>query len=908
MSSVFQLMSQQFPNMFKSPPGENSTSPALGRGAGVVGGQTGQKVVCTPEVSLYQYTSPEMAAAVAAAGASAASSPSSSGGPLARIMEEKGLVEPSPGNPHGAIVNVAGANGGFQCGFCGKTFQQKNTFQNHLRSHREGDDPYQCDICGKTFAVPARLTRHYRTHTGEKPYQCEYCNKSFSVKENLSVHRRIHTKERPYKCEVCERAFEHSGKLHRHMRIHTGERPHRCQICQKTFIQSGQLVIHMRTHTGEKPYVCKTCGKGFTCSKQLKVHTRTHTGEKPYTCDICGKSFGYNHVLKLHQVAHYGEKVYKCTLCNGTFNSKKSLETHIKTHSDDHVSIGAGSPNHHINEPGVLSPSSVSQATPQSQNSDKENRECSDSELSSQNSPPSNESPKTPPSPPLMFSSSTSTSSSSASGHHQHQPMHLSTSGVDQHRSSSSYGSFSSRLSGNSKTNSDSTTTSSRNSNNSNSSSNTSSQDKTSSALPIPYPMLPPGVQIQQAPHSRTTFLYVTSKLPPHPALNNNSSSSSSCISDSSPPVSPPLNNILVRQSHLSPQANTNNFIGLTNNNNNVNKVYMGGNQNGSNNNNNNNSNKLELSGNGRDDMLMCSIREKVQAYTEKYGYGPAGQFEQQRLAQKRFLEANDRLRHRDSSGVSVHPIMSPENLSFSGSKGSYNESMYHQERLRHHQQRGGRSPSPDMIQERLSRQGGGYTPGGVLALALTKGSKAVVEAAAAAANHNIPAKVSLIPVNMAGGSGSMFNAYHNQFSRLSPRSSSPGSPIDFNQQQGHGGMYEGSDSPNRSLHSPSPNSTPRSTPSLQEDFSDPDQMKQSGGDYSGDENSSSSSGTVGTKRARSPNSNSSGGGPRKRSSLILEKYAMENPASPANPPNSESILSQRLRLSSVIQYAEKCS
>ena len=28
------------------------------------------------------------------------------------------------------------------------------------------DDPHRCDICGKTFAVPARLTRHYRTHTG----------------------------------------------------------------------------------------------------------------------------------------------------------------------------------------------------------------------------------------------------------------------------------------------------------------------------------------------------------------------------------------------------------------------------------------------------------------------------------------------------------------------------------------------------------------------------------------------------------------------------------------------------------------------------------------------------------------------------------------------------------------------
>uniref|UniRef100_A0A6V7IME4 C2H2-type domain-containing protein n=1 Tax=Bracon brevicornis TaxID=1563983 RepID=A0A6V7IME4_9HYME len=227
----------------------------------------------------------------------------------------------------------------YQCSQCQKAFDQKSTYQSHIRTHgKETEDPYRCDICEKTFAVPARLTRHYRTHTGEKPYQCEYCNKSFSVKENLSVHRRIHTKERPYKCDVCSRAFEHSGKLHRHMRIHTGERPHKCSLCDKTFIQSGQLVIHMRTHTGEKPYVCKACNKGFTCSKQLKVHTRTHTGEKPYTCDICNKSFGYNHVLKLHQVAHYGQKVYKCTLCCQTFSSKKTMEAHIKTHADSTTS------------------------------------------------------------------------------------------------------------------------------------------------------------------------------------------------------------------------------------------------------------------------------------------------------------------------------------------------------------------------------------------------------------------------------------------------------------------------------------------------------------------------------------------------------------------------------------------
>ncbi|XP_011176352.1 zinc finger protein 391 [Solenopsis invicta] len=245
-----------------------------------------------------------------------------------------GVEAAAPASPTTAEI------GKYQCLLCQKNFTQKSVYQSHLRSHgKEGEDPYRCNICGKTFAVPARLTRHYRTHTGEKPYQCEYCNKSFSVKENLSVHRRIHTKERPYKCDVCGRAFEHSGKLHRHMRIHTGERPHKCTVCAKTFIQSGQLVIHMRTHTGEKPYVCKACKKGFTCSKQLKVHTRTHTGEKPYICDICRKAFGYNHVLKLHQVSHYGEKVYKCTICNETFGSKKTMELHIKKHPESPASV-----------------------------------------------------------------------------------------------------------------------------------------------------------------------------------------------------------------------------------------------------------------------------------------------------------------------------------------------------------------------------------------------------------------------------------------------------------------------------------------------------------------------------------------------------------------------------------------
>lgn len=117
-----EFMSQQFPAMYKT--------------SEVTSG--GQKVVCTPEVSLYQYNS-ELGTT---------------------RLEDKGHTElglPSSGGSGDSATGSTSSTSGFQCGFCGKTFQQKNTFQNHLRSHREGEDPYQCDICGKTFAGTSTL-------------------------------------------------------------------------------------------------------------------------------------------------------------------------------------------------------------------------------------------------------------------------------------------------------------------------------------------------------------------------------------------------------------------------------------------------------------------------------------------------------------------------------------------------------------------------------------------------------------------------------------------------------------------------------------------------------------------------------------------------------------------------------
>lgn len=167
----------------------------------------------------------------------------------------------------------------YNCEQCGKMFKVQSDYTTHMKDH--DTESCVCDICGTSYPSKSSLYfhKHYKHKTKVKEFECQICRKRFKTQKNLDNHAELHKMK--YVCEQCGMEFKFKYGLTKHLRTHSGEKSYLCAICGKTFGCLSSQKIHLLTHVGERPYVCDICGQSFTQRSPMMLHRKKHPGVHP---------------------------------------------------------------------------------------------------------------------------------------------------------------------------------------------------------------------------------------------------------------------------------------------------------------------------------------------------------------------------------------------------------------------------------------------------------------------------------------------------------------------------------------------------------------------------------------------------------------------------------------------------
>ncbi|NWW52431.1 ZBT40 protein, partial [Pedionomus torquatus] len=223
------------------------------------------------------------------------------------------------------------------CDICGREFAHASGMQYHKLTEHFDEKPFSCKECGAKFAANSTLKNHLRLHTGDRPFVCKHCLMTFMQASALAYHtKKKHAEGKMYACQYCEAVFAQSIELSRHVRTHTGDKPYVCRECGKGFRQANGLSIHLCTsHNIEDPYDCKKCRMSFATLQEHRKHIHEAHSREYHPCPTCTKIFSAPSLLERHMVTHGGGKPFNCEICGKAYQQLSGLWYHNRTHHPD---------------------------------------------------------------------------------------------------------------------------------------------------------------------------------------------------------------------------------------------------------------------------------------------------------------------------------------------------------------------------------------------------------------------------------------------------------------------------------------------------------------------------------------------------------------------------------------------
>nr|CAB3267921.1 zinc finger protein Xfin [Phallusia mammillata] len=173
-----------------------------------------------------------------------------------------------------------------RCKFCDKLFESQAEKLSHEVSHLDGALKLTCSICNSTFPDSSKLTRHIRSHTGERPFTCGECGQNFVRKHHLVVHMKVHGSMTGdfHSCSECGEAYTTEQLVQKHYtEAHQSEQgdpgvgqEYKCNLCGSMFSNLGELTEHnCGGQTTSSQIMCSFCGEIFESEVKTKTHELT---------------------------------------------------------------------------------------------------------------------------------------------------------------------------------------------------------------------------------------------------------------------------------------------------------------------------------------------------------------------------------------------------------------------------------------------------------------------------------------------------------------------------------------------------------------------------------------------------------------------------------------------------------